>query len=155
MSPTESTKRDLRASDEVVPHLRKARDHADRYFAEPLDLDQLAAVAALSKHHFHRLFAATYGQTPAAYVSARRIERAQDLLRWANLTVTEVCHAVGFTSLGSFSSRFKEIVGETPREYQRRYGGSAPKIPGCYVFMRGLVERKTASEEKQLPGPLS
>lgn len=136
------------AAEHALPHLRRARDHADRHFAEPLDLEQLAAVAALSKHHFHRLFTATYGLTPAAYLSERRIERAQDLLRTANLTVTEVCFAVGFSSLGSFSSRFKEIVGETPSAFQRRYGGSAPRIPGCYLFMAGLIERKTASQEK-------
>ena len=95
-----------------------------------------------------RLFTATYGQSPAAYVAERRIERAQDLLRSTNLTVTEVCFAVGYSSLGSFSTRFRQIVGETPSAFQRRYGGHAPRIPGCYVFMWGLVERRTASEEK-------
>ena len=138
-----------RASDEVLVQLRRARDHADRHFAEPLDLEQLAAVATISRWHFHRLFAATYGRTPAAYLSERRVERAQDLLRATNLTVTEVCHAVGFSSLGSFSSRFREIVGESPREFQRRYADGAPRIPGCHVFMAGLVERRTASQEKQ------
>jgi len=132
-------------------HLRRARDHADRHYAEPLDLDALAAVAGLSKFHFQRLFKATYGRTPAAYVSERRVERAQDLLRATNLTVTEVCHAVGFSSLGSFSSRFRELVGESPSDFQRRYAGRAPHIPGCYVFMWGLAER-TASEEKQTGG---
>ena len=122
-------------------HLRRARDHADRNFAEPLDLAQLAAVATISKWHFHRLFTATYGSTPAAYLSQRRVERAQDLLRSTNLTVTEVCHAVGFTSLGSFSSRFRELVGESPTAYQRRYASGAPRIPGCYVFMLGLADR--------------
>ena len=137
-----------KAADPVLVCLRQARDHADRHFAEPLDLHQLACVAALSKFHFQRLFTATYGQTPAAYVSERRIERAQDLLRSTNLTVTEVCFAVGYSSLGSFSTRFTQIVGETPSAFQRRYGGHAPRIPGCYVFMWGLVERRTASEEK-------
>lgn len=132
----------------TLTQLRRARDLADRHFAEPLDLDRLAGAAMLSKYHFHRLFTATYGRTPAAYVSERRVERAQDLLRATNLTVTEVCVAVGFSSLGSFSSRFRELVGESPSEFQRRYGGNAPRIPGCYVFMWGLVERKSASEEK-------
>lgn len=141
----------LQASEDVLVHLRSARDHADRNFAEPLDLEQLAAVAGLSKWHFQRLFTATYGRSPAAYLSERRVERAQDLLRATNLTVTEVCHAVGFSSLGSFSSRFRAIVGETPSDFQRRYAASgAPRIPGCYVFMWGLVERAgSASEEKQ------
>jgi AraC-like DNA-binding protein len=133
---------------ETLTSLRRARDHADRHFAEPLDLDQLAAVACLSKYHFHRLFTATYARTPAAYLSERRIERAQDLLRATNLTVTEVCFAVGFSSLGSFSTRFREVVGETPGEFQRRYGGRAPRIPGCHLFMLGLIERRTASGEK-------
>lgn len=140
------------SSEETLASLRRARDHVDRNFAEPLDLAQLASVACLSKYHFHRLFTATYTRTPAAYLSERRIERAQDLLRATNLTVTEVCFAVGFSSLGSFSSRFREIVGETPSEFQRRYAGRAPRVPGCYVFMLGLVERRSASEEKPPPG---
>jgi AraC-like DNA-binding protein len=144
-----------RAPDHVLVHLRHARDHADRHFAEPLDLEQLASVAALSKYHFHRLFTATYGLTPAAYLSERRIERAQDLLRSTNLTVTEICFAVGFSSLGSFSTRFRQIVGETPSQFQRRYASSAPRIPGCYVFMWGLVERGSASEEKRPEGTSS
>lgn len=140
-------------STEVLVQLRRARDHADRHFAGPLDVEQLASIAMLSKWHFHRLFADTYGVTPAAYLSERRIERAQDLLRSTNLSVTEVCFAVGFSSLGSFSGRFKQIVGESPSDFQRRYGGNAPRIPGCYVFMWGLVERKSATEEKQAPAP--
>ena len=99
-------------------------------------------MAALSKYHFHRLFTLTYGRTPAAHLMERRIERAQDLLRSTNLSVTEVCFAVGYSSLGSFSSRFTQIVGETPREFQHRYGGKAPRIPGCYLFMSGYLERK-------------
>ncbi|MCW2795827.1 AraC family transcriptional regulator [Nocardioides sp.] len=139
-----------RAPGDVLVHLRRARDHADRHYAQPLDLADLAEVAGLSKFHFQRLFRATYGRTPAAYVSERRVERAQDLLRATNLTVTEICHTVGFSSLGSFSSRFRELVGETPTQFQRRYGGNAPHIPGCYVFMVGLAER-SASQEKQKP----
>lgn len=138
----------LRAPGDVLVHLRRARDHADRHYTEPLDLESLACVAGLSKYHFQRLFKATYGVSPASYVSERRVERAQDLLRATNLTVTEVCHAVGFSSLGSFSSRFREIVGESPSDYQRRYAATgAPHIPGCFVFMWGLAER-SASEEK-------
>ena len=137
-----------RAPGDVLVHLRRARDHADRHYAEPLDLDALATIAGLSKFHFQRLFKATYGRTPAAYLSERRIERAQDLLRATNLTVTEVCHAVGYSSLGSFSSRFRAVVGETPSDFQRRYAvAGAPRIPGCYVFQWGLAER--ASQEKQ------
>ena len=136
----------------MLVHLRRARDHADRHYTEPLTLSELARVAGLSKFHFQRLFAATYGLSPATYVSHRRLERAQDLLRATNLTVTEVCHAVGFVSLGSFSSRFRELVGESPTEFQRRYSASgAPRIPGCFVFMWGLAERRTISAREEKP----
>lgn len=135
--------RQVRASDDVLRHLRRARDHLDRHFAEPIDLETLAGVAGISKYHFQRLFSATYGRSPASYLSERRVERAQDLLRATNLTVTEVCHAVGFSSLGSFSSRFREMVGETPSAFQQRWAATgAPRIPGCYVFMWGLAERR-------------
>jgi AraC-like DNA-binding protein len=134
---------------DVLVHLRRARDHADRHYTEPLDLETLAAVAGMSKYHFQRVFTAAYGVSPAAHVSQRRIERAQDLLRATNLTVTEVCHAVGFSSLGSFSSRFREVVGETPSAFQRRYAEQgAPHIPGCFIFMWGLAEKSSATEEK-------
>lgn len=154
-----------RAPDDVLVHLRRARDEADRSYADEVDLERLAAVARLSKFHFLRLFRSTYGMTPGDYVSQRRIERAQDLLRATGLSVTEVCHAVGFTSLGSFSSRFKTVVGETPSQFQARYAvAGAPHIPGCYVFMWGLAERApapsvvapagtSAIEEKQVDGP--
>jgi AraC-like DNA-binding protein len=98
----------------LLPHLRRAHDHIDRHYQAPLDLDQLAQVAGVSKFHFVRSFEATYGETPIRYLTRRRIERAQDLLRAANLTVTEVCMIVGFASLGSFSSRFAQLVGESP-----------------------------------------
>ena len=144
--------RPVRAPGDVLTHLRAARDHVDRHYAEPLVLGELAAIAGLSKFHFQRLFTATYGLSPAAYQSQRRVERAQDLLRATNLTVTEVCHAVGFSSLGSFSARFRELVGESPSSFQRRYAADgAPRIPGCYVFMWGLAERNVASEEKPRP----
>ena len=144
----------FRAPEDVLGHLRRARDLVDRDYAQPLDLERLAAAAGLSKFHFLRLFKATYGLTPAEYLSQRRIERAQDLLRATNLTVTEVCHAVGFSSLGSFSSRFRSLVGESPSEFQKRYADGAPHIPGCFVFMWGLAERAShgsAIEEKH-PG---
>jgi AraC-like DNA-binding protein len=140
--------RQRRVPGDVLIHLRRARDHLDRDFAEPFDLDHLADLAGMSRFHFARSFATTYRTTPAAYLAERRVERAQDLLRAANLTVTEVCHAVGYSSLGSFSSKFREIVGETPSAFQRRYAAEGnPRIPGCYVFMAGLVER-TATQEK-------
>lgn len=129
----------LTGSTSLLPHLRRARDVADRHHARPLDLDALAAAANVSKYHFTRCFAQVYGDTPMRYLTRRRIERAQDLLRSANLTVTEVCMMVGFSSLGSFSSRFRELVGETPTQYRDRWAATGgPHIPGCFLFMRGI-----------------
>jgi AraC-like DNA-binding protein len=126
---------------DLLPYLRRARDHIDRHFARPLDLEQLAAVAGVSRFHFARSFATTYGETPIRYLTRRRIERAQDLLRAANLTVTEVCMAVGFASLGSFSSRFTQLVGESPTAYRDRWAArGGPHVPGCYLFMRGVLD---------------
>ena len=117
----------------LLPHLRRARDEADRHYATALDLNALARAAHVSKYHFARSFARAYGETPMRYLTRRRIERAQDLLRSANLTVTEVCMLVGFSSLGSFSSRFRELVGESPTQYRDRWAGQgAPRIPGCF-----------------------
>jgi AraC-like DNA-binding protein len=122
----------------VVPavfHIRRARDLIDRHFAEPLDLDAMARAAGFSRYHFARGFRAAYGETPGQYLTRRRLERAQDLLRSANLTVTEICHLVGFSSLGSFSARFTELVGVSPTEYRRRYAGNgAPHVPGCFLM---------------------
>lgn len=100
-------------------------------------LDAMARAAHLSRFHFVRAFAAAYGETPRAYLSRRRIERAKDLLRAANLTVTEICLLVGFESLGSFSSRFRELVGCTPSAYRKSavFNGGPPQIPGCFVLM--------------------
>lgn len=127
------------APSRLLPHLRRARDLADRCYAEPLDLEALAAAAHVSKYHFSRCFAEVYGETPMRYLTRRRIERAQDLLRSANLTVTEVCMLVGFSSLGSFSKRFRELVGESPTQYRDRFAArGGPRIPGCFLFMRGI-----------------
>jgi AraC-like DNA-binding protein len=135
---------------ELLPHLRRARDLADLHYAEPLDLDDLAAAAGVSKYHFLRCFAATYGKTPAVYVTERRIARAQDLLRATNLTVTEVCMAVGYSSLGSFSSTFNRLVGMSPSDYQAKFAASGiPHVPGCYVFMIGMMDRRRAISEKR------
>jgi transcriptional regulator GlxA family with amidase domain len=126
---------------DLLPCLRRARDHIDRQYQQPLDLAELARVAAVSKFHFVRSFEAAYGETPIRYLTRRRIERAQDLLRAANLTVTEVCMLVGFASLGSFSARFTELVGESPTAYRNRWAArGGAHIPGCYLFMRGVFD---------------
>lgn len=144
----------------LLMHLRRARDHIDRHYAEPLDLGALAAVAGVSKYHFVRTFEAAYGETPIRYLTRRRIERAQDLLRNANLTVTEICMAVGFASLGSFSGRFTRLVGETPTAYRDRWAArGAPHVPGCWLFMRGVLDHagtaapKAAISEKHAEQP--
>jgi AraC-like DNA-binding protein len=122
-------------------HLRRAHDHIDRHYAAPLDLAALAAVAGVSKYHFARSFEAAYGETPIRYLTRRRIERAQDLLRHANLTVTEICMLVGFSSLGSFSARFSRLVGESPTVYRDRWAArGGARVPGCYLFMRGALD---------------
>ncbi len=126
----------------LLAQLRRARDLADLHFADDLDLDALSAAACVSKFHFSRCFAAAYGASPIRYLTRRRIERAQDLLRAANLTVTEVCMMVGFSSVGSFSSRFRELVGESPSGYRDRHArDGTPRIPGCYLFMSGVVTK--------------
>lgn len=117
----------LSAPDDVLEHLRRAHDHADRHYDQPLDLEQLAAVAGISKFHFQRLFTATYGLSPAEHLSRRRIERAQDLLRATNLTVTEVCMTVGFSSLGSFSGRFRSSSAR-PRRSSVAVTPTAPRV---------------------------
>jgi AraC-like DNA-binding protein len=121
----------------LLPALRRAHDLIDRDYAEPLDLDAMAAEAGYSRSHFARAFASAYGETPHAYLTRRRIERAKTLLRSANLSVTEICFLVGFASLGSFSTRFRELVGRSPSEYRddavARTG--VPPIPGCMVLM--------------------
>jgi AraC-like DNA-binding protein len=125
----------------LLRHLRAARDHIDRHYASPLTLDELARVAAVSKFHLVRSFEAAYGETPTRYLTRRRVERAQDLLRGANLTVTEICMLVGFSSLGSFSSRFTQLVGESPSAYRNRWAArGGAHVPGCYLFMRGALD---------------
>jgi len=114
-----------------LAHLRRARDLIDREYARPLDIPALAREALMSSAHFSRQFRAAYGETPYAYLMTRRIERAKALLRHPNMTVTEVCFAVGCTSLGSFSSRFTELVGETPTSYRDRDHSGLESVPGC------------------------
>jgi AraC-like DNA-binding protein len=104
---------------ELLTRLGRARAYIDEHYRMPLGVDQLAAMAGVSKFHFIRSFEAAYGMTPIRYLSFRRIERARELLRDPTLTVTQVCMRVGFTSLGSFSSRFSRLVGLSPTDYRR------------------------------------
>jgi transcriptional regulator GlxA family with amidase domain len=118
---------------EDLVRLRRARDRMDRDYAEPLDVPALARAALMSDGHFSRSFRAAFGESPYSYLMTRRIERAKALLRRGDLTVTEVCFAVGCTSLGSFSSRFTELVGESPSAYRARNHQAAAAIPACYT----------------------
>jgi AraC-like DNA-binding protein len=115
---------------ENLAHLRRARDLIDRDYAKPLDVPTMAAKALMSPAHFSRRFRAAYGETPYSYLMTRRIERAMALLR-SGTTVTDACMAVGCTSLGSFSSRFAEIVGETASAYRAREHSAVNAMPSC------------------------
>lgn len=121
--------------------LRRVRDLMDRNYAEPLDVPALARAALMSPGHFSRSFRAAFGETPYSYLMTRRIERAKTLLRRGDLTVTEVCFAVGCSSLGSFSSRFTEIVGESPSAYRARSHGAGAAIPACFAKIMGRPVR--------------
>jgi len=103
----------------------------NREYARPLDVAAIARAALMSPGHFSRQFRAAYGETPYAYLMTRRIERAKALLRGGDLSVTDVCLAVGCTSLGSFSARFTEVVGETPTAYRNRDHQALAAVPGC------------------------
>ena len=132
--------------------LRRARDRMDREFAEPLDVPTLARTALMSTAHFSRRFREAYGETPYAHLMTRRIERAKALLRRGDVTVTEACFAVGCTSLGSFSSRFTEIVGETPSSYRARDHRDSHAVPTCSAMILGRPMRGTvaASEPSRI-----
>ncbi|QKJ18793.1 helix-turn-helix transcriptional regulator [Microbacterium hominis] len=117
-------------SPQTLVHLRRARDLIDRAYAEPLDVPTMAARAHMSPAHFSREFKSAYGETPYAYLMTRRIERAMALLRDGS-SVTDACTAVGTTSLGSFSSTFTQIVGETPSAYRARPHDAAEAMPLC------------------------
>jgi AraC-like DNA-binding protein len=111
--------------------LRRVRDRIDREYAQPLDLQALARGAHLSAGHLSRQFKLAYGESPYAYVMTRRIERAMALLRRGDHSVTEVCMAVGWGSLGSFSSRFAELVGMSPSSYRRQAARATAGMPSC------------------------
>ena len=131
---------------EDLVRLRRARDRMDRDYAQPLDVPALARAALMSAGHFSRSFRAAFGETPYSYLMTRRIERAKALLRRGDLSVTEVCFAVGCTSLGSFSSRFTELVGESPSSYRARRHDESAVIPACIakIHTRPVRNREAA-----------
>lgn len=133
-----------------LAHLRRSRDLMDREYARPLTVAALARAALMSSAHFSRQFRATYGETPYAYLMTRRIERAKALLRGGELSVTEVCVAVGCSSLGSFSARFTQLVGETPTAYRARDHSALASVPGCVARDITRPTGKPASKSSRI-----
>jgi AraC-like DNA-binding protein len=141
-----------------LAHLRRARDLMDREYMRPLEVAALARAALMSTAHFSRQFRAAYGETPYAYLMTRRIERAQALLRRGEMSVSEVCMEVGCVSLGSFSARFTELVGETPTAYRARDHGGLAEVPGCVAKditrpSRGSRQPSRIGETQAVPAP--
>jgi transcriptional regulator GlxA family with amidase domain len=116
-----------------LARLRRVRDRMDREYAQPLDVEALARGANMSAGHFSREFRAAYGESPYAYLMTRRIERAMTLLRRGDLSVTDVCFAVGCSSLGTFSTRFTELVGVSPSVYRLNEASATEGMPTCVV----------------------
>ncbi|HEX6579491.1 MAG TPA: helix-turn-helix transcriptional regulator [Actinomycetota bacterium] len=111
--------------------LRRVRDRMDREYAQPLDVEALARGVHMSAGHLSRQFRLAYGESPYSYLMTRRIERAMALLRRGDLSVTDVCFEVGCSSLGTFSTRFAELVGMPPRTYRQRAAGAMAGVPPC------------------------
>ena len=136
---------------ENLAHLRRARDLIDREYARPLDVPTMARRALMSPAHFSRQFRAAYGETPYSYLMTRRIERAMALLR-TGTSVTDACMAVGCTSLGSFSSRFAEIAGESPSAYRRREHAAVKAMPTRFAMEVSRLPRRASSRIGEAPG---
>ncbi len=130
--------------------LRRVRDRIDREYAQPLDVEALARGAHMSAGHLSRQFRLAYGESPYSYLMTRRIERAMALLRRGDLSVTEVCFAVGCSSLGTFSTRFTELVGMPPSEYRRVAEGTKTDIPPCITKQ---VTRPIRNREASVADP--
>jgi AraC-like DNA-binding protein len=130
--------------------LRRVRDRIDREYAQPLDVEALARGAHMSAGHLSRRFRSAFGESPYAYLMTRRIERAMALLRRGDLSVTEVCFEVGCASLGTFSSRFSDLVGMTPSAYRREAAGATAGMPACVAKQ---VTRPVRNREAPVPEP--
>ncbi len=123
-----------RAVEESNRRLLRARDAMDRCYAEPLDVAALARIACVSEAHFIRTFRATFGETPHRYLQRRRVERSMFLLRESDRSVTDICLDVGFSSLGTFSRTFREIVGQSPLAYRRSSAPAPGGVPTCFTM---------------------
>jgi AraC-like DNA-binding protein len=133
-----------------LARLRRVRDRIDREYARPLDVEALARDAHMSAGHLSRQFRLAYGESPYAYLMTRRIERAMALLRRGDLSVTEVCFEVGCASLGTFSTRFTELVGMPPSAYRRQAAGAMAGIPPCVAKQ---VTRPVRNREAPVADP--
>jgi AraC-like DNA-binding protein len=138
-----------------LARLRSVRDRIDREYAEPLDVEALARGVHMSAGHLSREFRLAYGESPYAYLALRRIERAMALLRRGDLSVTEVCFEVGYTSLGTFSTRFAELVGVPPSVYQRQAARIAAELPPCIAkqVTKPVRNREAPAVGRQLASP--
>jgi AraC-like DNA-binding protein len=134
-----------------LARLRRVKDRIDREYAQPLDVEALARGAHMSAGHLSRAFRSAYGESPYSYLMTRRIERAMALLRRGDLSVTEVCFAVGCSSLGTFSTRFTELVGMPPSAYRRLAGQATAGVPACVVKQ---VTRPVRNREAPVVEPL-
>ncbi|MGE3288394.1 MAG: helix-turn-helix transcriptional regulator [Pseudonocardia sp.] len=132
--------------------LRRVRDRIDREYAQPLDVEALARGVNMSAGHLSRRFRQAYGESPYSYLMTRRIERAMAFLRRGDLSVTEVCFAVGCSSLGTFSTRFTELVGMAPSEYRRRAARTTSGLPSCVAkaATRPVRNREAPVDEPHL-----
>lgn len=144
-APTSRHLRDL-------AELRRVRDRIDREYAQPLDVEALARGANMSAGHLSRQFRIAFGESPYSYLMTRRIERAMALLRRGDLSITEVCFAVGCSSLGTFSTRFSELVGTPPSSYRRYAAGSMVGMPPCIAkqVTRPIRNREAGKKELHL-----
>jgi AraC-like DNA-binding protein len=131
-------------------HLLRARDLADRCYAQPIGVEEMAAAAGLSRAHFSREFTRTFGESPKAYLMTRRLERAAALLRNTDRSVSEICLDVGLVGLGSFTTSFKRHFEMTPTEYRASFPPAAAqvRIPACYVAMYGRPQHSTKGEDR-------
>ena len=131
-------------------HLLHARDYADRRYAEPIGVDDMAAAAGLSRAHFSREFSRAFGESPKAYLMTRRLERAAALLRNTDRSVTEICLDVGLVGLGSFIGSFKRHFGKTPTEYRVSFPPASAQaiVPACYQRLYGRPEHSTNREDR-------
>ncbi|MEU8185318.1 helix-turn-helix transcriptional regulator [Micromonospora sp. NPDC049044] len=147
-----STKADATQRLADLARLRRVRDRIDREYAQPLDVEALARGAHMSAGHLSREFRLAYGESPYSYLMTRRIERAMALLRRGDLSVTAVCFAVGCSSLGTFSTRFTELVGVPPSVYRRQVGQATAGMPSCVEkqVTRPIRNREAQVTEAQL-----